>query len=264
MKIRRCSPKVLAVLAGLSVPLSLNAPVARGGDVSRRSTPMTDALAQRLKHLTLDDAIDIALHRNPQILNQLQEIQRLQGVFVQVRAAALPHVIATGTFSAEDQISVGRHGGQQRWHDHRHHRTRGRRTDGRDGHDGHHGHNGHNGGHRHHRCCRHLPQQPGPDHGEHHHRRAWSLDPAERTHQHRNREQQVLHDLRGGPADQSTTRPSRPPSGRRASCATPPTTRCARRWTPPSTTSRRSSTPCWWTRRSSTFKTRACGCSRPS
>ena len=67
-------------------------------------------MAQRLKHLTLDDAIDIALHRNPQILNQIQEIQRLQGVFVQVRAAALPHVIATGTFSAEDRSLLGSEG----------------------------------------------------------------------------------------------------------------------------------------------------------
>ena len=107
MKIRRRTPKGLAVLAGLSVPLSLCLPVAQGGDTPNRTPPMTDALAERLRHLTLDDAIDIALHRNPQIQNQLQEIQRLQGVFVQVRAAALPHVVATGTFSAEDRALLG-------------------------------------------------------------------------------------------------------------------------------------------------------------
>ena len=107
MKIRRCFPKVLAVLAGLPC-LYPSAPPWRGAVMLRRAPPpMTDALAERLKHLTLDDAIDIALHRNPQILNQLQEIQRLQGTFVQVRAAALPHVIATGTFSAEDSTLLG-------------------------------------------------------------------------------------------------------------------------------------------------------------
>ncbi len=76
---------------------------ARSGDTPRRPTPTDATLASRLSHLTLDDAIDIALHRNPQILNQLQEIQRLQGVFIEVRSAALPHLIATGTFNQTDK-----------------------------------------------------------------------------------------------------------------------------------------------------------------
>ncbi len=111
MKIRRRIPKVLAAVAGLSIPLSLAAPVVRGGDNPPRNTPMSDALGQRLRHLTLDDAIDIALHRNPDIQRQLQEIQRLQGAFIQVRAAALPHVVATGTFSATDRNLLESGGG---------------------------------------------------------------------------------------------------------------------------------------------------------
>ncbi len=64
---------------------------------------MNAGLEARLKHLTLDDAIDIAVHRNPDILRQLQEIQRTQGVVVEVRAQLLPHLILTGTFQQEDQ-----------------------------------------------------------------------------------------------------------------------------------------------------------------
>ena len=72
-------------------------------------------MAHRLEHLTLDDAIDIALHRNPAILNQLQEIQRNQGILVQVRAAALPQVVAAGTFTGSDRSPARRHR-----HRHRH------------------------------------------------------------------------------------------------------------------------------------------------
>jgi outer membrane protein len=69
--------------------------------------PMPEAmLAGRLSHLTLDDAVDLCLHRNPDILRQLQEIQRLQGLVIQVRAAAIPHLIATGTFEQEDRSLV--------------------------------------------------------------------------------------------------------------------------------------------------------------
>jgi outer membrane protein len=69
--------------------------------------PMPEAmLAGRLSHLTLDDAVDLCLHRNPDILRQLQEIQRLQGLVIQVRAAAIPHLIATGTFQQEDRSLV--------------------------------------------------------------------------------------------------------------------------------------------------------------
>ena len=92
------------VAAAVAFATSLLPSAAHCGDnAPRRPAPPDAALASRLSHLTLDDAIDIALHRNPQILQQLQEIQRLQGVFIEVRAAALPHVIASGTFSATDQ-----------------------------------------------------------------------------------------------------------------------------------------------------------------
>ncbi len=70
---------------------------------ARRRPLDTALLAGRLSHLTLDDAVDLALHRNPDILRQLQEIQRDKGLLIQVRAAALPHLVATGTFMQEDR-----------------------------------------------------------------------------------------------------------------------------------------------------------------
>lgn len=65
--------------------------------------PPDAALSARLRHLTLDDAIDIALRRNPDILRQLQEIQRTKGVYVEVRAQILPHLALGGTFTQEDR-----------------------------------------------------------------------------------------------------------------------------------------------------------------
>ena len=65
--------------------------------------PMNGEIAARLSHLTLDDAIDIALRRNPQILTQLQEIQRNYGILITARAAALPQLVAAGTFTQTDR-----------------------------------------------------------------------------------------------------------------------------------------------------------------
>ena len=71
-------------------------------EATHRQLP-TAALAARLSHLTLDDAIDLALHRNPNIIRQLEEIQRTQGVLVQVFSSVIPHIVATGTFTQEDR-----------------------------------------------------------------------------------------------------------------------------------------------------------------
>ena len=94
-----------AALGLACLSLSLLAPdPARAGDAGRPAPgPVPPELGKRLGHLTLDDAIDIALHRNPAILTQLQEIQRNDGLILQVRSAALPQLVATGTFNGTDQ-----------------------------------------------------------------------------------------------------------------------------------------------------------------
>ncbi len=93
-------PAAVSALASLLFLSPASAPLARAGSPAPSKS---DALAARLNHLTLDDAIDIALHRNPQILNQLQEIQRNQGILVEVRAAALPRLVSTGSFTGTDR-----------------------------------------------------------------------------------------------------------------------------------------------------------------
>ena len=91
-------PAAVSTVASLLLLFPAFTPLARAGDPGSK----TDLLSSRLSHLTLDDAIDIALHRNPQILTQLQEIQRNQGLLVEVRAAALPHLVGAGTFNGTD------------------------------------------------------------------------------------------------------------------------------------------------------------------
>src|SRR6185295_15067144 len=46
--------------------------------------------------LTLDEAVKTALRQNPDVLKQLQEIERTRGQVIEVRAEALPHLSATG------------------------------------------------------------------------------------------------------------------------------------------------------------------------
>jgi outer membrane protein len=54
------------------------------------------------RRFTLNEAILIALQQNPNILIARQEIERTKGLFIQVRAAALPQVTATAQFQDVD------------------------------------------------------------------------------------------------------------------------------------------------------------------
>ena len=72
------------------------------------------ATATRLDHtfsgnLTLDEAVRIALRQNPDLLKQLQEIERTRGQIIEVRAQALPHLTLQGTYDqrAKDLFEQG-------------------------------------------------------------------------------------------------------------------------------------------------------------
>jgi outer membrane protein len=54
------------------------------------------------RRFTLNEAILTALQQNPTILIARQEIERTKGLFIQVRAAALPQIIATAQFQDLD------------------------------------------------------------------------------------------------------------------------------------------------------------------
>ncbi len=51
---------------------------------------------------TLNDAVVAALQRNPEIQRARQEIERTKGIYLEVRADALPQVNATGNYTATD------------------------------------------------------------------------------------------------------------------------------------------------------------------
>jgi outer membrane protein TolC len=63
--------------------------------------------AGKVPTFTLNQAILTALQRNPDILRAEQEIKRTKGVIIEVRAQALPHINAAGTFEWIDPNLVG-------------------------------------------------------------------------------------------------------------------------------------------------------------
>jgi outer membrane protein len=60
-------------------------------------TPKTAA-----RRFTLNEAILTALQQNPDILRARQEIERTKGLFIEMRAAAMPQIIETGQFQDLD------------------------------------------------------------------------------------------------------------------------------------------------------------------
>src|SRR5512133_2574917 len=74
------------------------------------------------RRFTLEQAILTALQQNADILTARQEIERTKGLFIQLRAAAMPQIIANARFqdldphlthiNAPSTISGGETGGQ--------------------------------------------------------------------------------------------------------------------------------------------------------
>ncbi len=55
-----------------------------------------------VRQLTLDEAVTLALAQNPDIRTALQEIERTRGLFIEVRAQALPQISLTGGYNQQD------------------------------------------------------------------------------------------------------------------------------------------------------------------
>ncbi len=70
-------------------------PLARAGDEEYNSR-------SEVPRFTLDQAILTALQRNPDIMRARQEIERTKGLYLEVRAAVLPQIAATGAFADTD------------------------------------------------------------------------------------------------------------------------------------------------------------------
>jgi outer membrane protein len=65
--------------------------------------------------LTLDDAVKLALRQNANILNQIEEIKRNQGLFFQAQAALLPQVQGTGAYSQQKPTLAESTGVNESW-----------------------------------------------------------------------------------------------------------------------------------------------------
>jgi len=61
-----------------------------------------EARVPAARRFTLEQAIITALQQNPSILIARQEIERTKGLFIQLRAAAMPQIIGTGQFQDLD------------------------------------------------------------------------------------------------------------------------------------------------------------------
>jgi len=77
------------------------------GPIARAGTEGTLISSGGVRRFTLDQAILTALQRNPTLLVAEQEIKRTKGVIIEIRAQALPHVNAAGTFEWTDPNLIG-------------------------------------------------------------------------------------------------------------------------------------------------------------
>jgi outer membrane protein TolC len=87
------------------------APAGVGGDEYRTSGRIP--VKRFVGDMTIEQAVSLALSQNPQILSAIQEIERTRGQIIEVRAAALPHITASGVYEQQDRrlIKGGGFGG---------------------------------------------------------------------------------------------------------------------------------------------------------
>jgi len=94
----------LTLLASLSVVLPALIPSSFAGEATRSHETVTG-------NLTLDQAVQIALRQNPNILKAIQQIELTRGQIIEVRAQALPHLALTGSYF-QQAPSLTQGGGQ--------------------------------------------------------------------------------------------------------------------------------------------------------
>src|SRR5437667_6525758 len=98
---RKLSYSVLILVTLVALILSHRLFAGSDADVSMRS---------RVPRFTLNDAILMALQRNPTIQIARQEIERTKGLYIQMRAEALPQIAMTGSFQDIDPHLQVNHG----------------------------------------------------------------------------------------------------------------------------------------------------------
>ena len=76
--------------------------VVLSGATAKSEDRTRNGASPQYRHLTLENAVSIALKQNPEILKALHEIERTRGQVIEVRAQALPHVTGTGSYNQQD------------------------------------------------------------------------------------------------------------------------------------------------------------------
>jgi len=80
--------------------ITLLAPV-RAGEATTFGRAARPVKSQVKGDLTLDAAVRLALQQNPDILKQLQEIERTRGLIIEARAQALPHLSVQASYDQQ-------------------------------------------------------------------------------------------------------------------------------------------------------------------
>lgn len=99
---RRAMPPAIAALA-ISSLLLVTQP-ARSNPVEPASVPQTQTISNAVQvpweHLSLADAVNVALARNPDVRRARKDIEATEGVVIQTRAIALPTFGINGSYAA--------------------------------------------------------------------------------------------------------------------------------------------------------------------
>jgi len=83
-----------------STSLLLGAMLAPAGEVMNASRPIKREVRG---DLTLEQAVEIALRQNPDLLKQLTEIERTRGLVIETRGKALPHLSVRANYDQQDR-----------------------------------------------------------------------------------------------------------------------------------------------------------------
>ena len=83
-----------------TLPTATDAPIVTPRTYAAK--PLPKGYQTGVKTLTLDEAVQIAIRQNPDILKQLQAIQVTKGQIFQVAAQGVPQLIGTGTYTNTD------------------------------------------------------------------------------------------------------------------------------------------------------------------
>jgi len=106
-------------IPAIAIPVLFFGVIALAGDLGPSNSWTTSSTTRMLtsstfavRTFTLDEAVQMALQQNPDILRARQEIRRTKGVFIELLAQVIPHLTETAEFQRTDpHLGAGVFGG---------------------------------------------------------------------------------------------------------------------------------------------------------